>query len=265
MTRTILAAMSKLRSSYTTRREFLKAAGGFVAISALADTVPAAGTAISGKATLVGTPPPEILVDLTDFPEQRKVAPPGLKTQHYVVGPDGGLANVFVYIRDGLAGHPFPPPKEPALLDQFHCSFHPYVFGVRAGQLLNIRNSEPYLETVHALPKHNEEFLLYQPITGEVDQKRFDAPEVLVRIKCELHPWEFAFVGVVDHPFFAVTDLRGEFKIPPGLPPGKYTLAAVHPKAGLHTADITVAENQVQNVAFTFVPHIKPPATTASQ
>ena len=253
--------MNKLRHALTSRREFLKAAGGFVAVSALADTSPSASS-ISGKATLVGEPPAEIPVDLTDFPGPQQVAPPGLKTQHYVVGADGGLANVFVYIREGLTGRTFPAPAEPVLLNQFRCSFHPYVLGVRAGQLINIRNSEPYLETVHALPKANPEFLLYQPVTGQVDEKRFDNAEVLVRIKCELHPWEFAFVGVVEHPFFAVTDATGQFKLPPGLPPGKYVLAAVHPKAGIHTAELTLGENEAKAVNFSFVPHTKRPAAT---
>jgi hypothetical protein len=190
-----------LSSRTETRRSFLKKAAGAAAVTAAFSgssavaSAPAGGTisgVVSGVSRLVGKPPPEIPVDLTNFPLVQKVAPPGLTTHHYIVSSDGGLANVFVYVLHGLEGHTFPIPDEQPLLDQHNAGFHPYVMGVQVGQPFRIRNSEPYLETVRAVPKINEGFLIYQPITGMVELRRFTKPEVLLKIKCELHPWEFA-------------------------------------------------------------------------
>ncbi|RME96381.1 MAG: carboxypeptidase regulatory-like domain-containing protein [Verrucomicrobia bacterium] len=214
---------------------------------------------IEGRAILEGTPPPEIPVDLTPYPLVQPVAPPGLTTRHYVVSPDGGLANVLVYVARGLEGRHFPVSTNMPLLDQHNAGFHPYVMGVQVGQAFRIRNSEPYFETVKATPKINQPFTLYQPVTGMESVCRFTKPEVFVKIRCEMHPWEFAHIGVIPHPFFAVTDTNGFFRLPEGLPPGRYTLEAVHPKAGTNRVEVSVAPGETARVTFRFKPHKKPP------
>jgi hypothetical protein len=150
-------------------------------------------------------------------------------TRHYVVGPDGGLANVFVYIKKGLEGRRFAPPKEIPVLDQIDCLFEPYVVGVMINQNLKIKNSDSFLHNVHATPKVNREFNLAQIGRGKDNERSFSRPEVLVRFKCDVHPWMFAYVGVVEHPFFAVTDKEGSFTIT-NVPPGEYVLEAYHLK-----------------------------------
>lgn len=214
------------------------------------------GAELCGKVTLRGTPPPEVEVDLTNYPDCRKAHPGRLTTCHYVVGPDGGLANVFVYIKQGLEGRAFAAPTNVPVLDQRGCRFHPYVMGVMTNQKFLIRNSEPYMETVVAEPKINRGFTIGQPTPGLVHAARFAKPEVLIRIRCQLHPWEFAFVGVVEHPFFAVTDTNGQFRLPPGLPPGQYVLEAVHPKLGAQSQPVTLPESGTLHVHFTF--EVKP-------
>jgi hypothetical protein len=110
------------------------------------------------------------------------------------------------------------------------------------------------MHNVHATPRLNKEFNFAQPTQGKVDEKAFDKPEVLVRMKCDVHPWMFAYVGVVEHPYFAVTDKEGKFTIP-NLPPGKYTLEAYHLKTHLTkpglTQEITVGEGEKKTVNFT--------------
>jgi len=210
---------------------------------------------VQGKAVLRGTPPPEKVVDLSGFDEVRRAYPElvgRLRTRHYRVSADGGLANVFVYVKRGLEGRSFPISINTPLLDQTQAGFYPYVLGVRTNQTFLIRNSEPYLDTVHALPKVNREFNIAQPARGMVSAQQFEKPEVLIRLKCEVHPWEFAFIGVVEHPFFAVTEEDGQYRLPRGLPAGKYVLEAVHPKAGRQTREVEVAEGQNQSVNFTF-------------
>jgi len=101
--------------------------------------------------------------------------------------------------------------------------------GVVVNQKLRIRNSDATLHNVHATPKVNREFNFAQAVKGRVDEKSFDQPEILVRMKCDVHPWMFSYVGVVEHPYFAVTDKDGNFKIS-GVPDGQYTVVAYHLK-----------------------------------
>jgi len=183
---------------------------------------------ISGKVTLKGTPKPEVTIPLS--PECGKINPNPVSTRHYVVAKDGGLANVFVYIKDAKKAAPA---GEATVLDQVGCMYEPYVMGVVAGQKFKIRNSDPLMHNVHATPKNNtkEEFNFGQVVKGQVNEKSFSTPEVLVRMKCDVHAWMFAYVGVCDHPYFAVTDKDGNFKInTAGLPDGKYTVEAFHQK-----------------------------------
>lgn len=221
------------------------------------------GAEVSGRVTVASKPPPEVLVDLTTFPECRKVHPAPLYTRHFVVGPEGGLANVFVYIKQGLEGRSFSVPTNTPVLDQKNCGFQPYVLGVQTHQKFKVRNSEPYMETAHALPKLNREFNIAQPVTGMISEQRFDTPEVLIKVKCEVHPWEFAFIGVVDHSFFAVTDTNGVYRLPANLPSGKYVIEAVHPKAGARIQELTVTDNESKVVDFVIEP--KPPKQTANR
>lgn len=210
---------------------------------------------IIGRVRLDGKPPEEKIVDLTDYPDVAKAYPHlvgKLSTRHYVVGEDGGLANVFVYIKEGLSGHAFPPSTNVVVLNQTNGVFDPYVLGIRTQQTLIVRNSEPYLDNPQCESTNNKPFNFAQPITGMISRHTFDRPEVLIRVKCGIHPWEFAFIGVVEHPFFAVTGKDGRYALPAGLPPGKYVIEAVHPKAGRLTREVTVAADKAQTVDFTF-------------
>jgi hypothetical protein len=179
---------------------------------------------ITGKITLKGTPKPEVDIPLT--PSCGKINPNKVTTRHYVVGKDGGLANVFVYLKDAKAA---PATAESPTLDQVGCMYDPYIFGVVTGQKFKVKNSDPELHNVHATPKVNKEFNFGQPVKDQVNEKSFDQAEVMVRMKCDVHPWMFAYIGVVDHPYFAVSDKDGNFKIS-GVPDGKYTIEAFHQK-----------------------------------
>ena len=183
---------------------------------------------ISGKITLKGTPKvAEVVIDLG--PACGKINPSKPTTRHYVVGKDGGLANVFVYIKDAKKADP---KGEATTLDQVGCIYEPYVMGIVAGQQYKIKNSDSEMHNVHATPNPalgNKEFNLAQPAGAPVLVKTFEKPEILVRMKCDVHPWMFAYIGVTEHPYFAVSDKDGNYKIS-GLPDGKYTIVAYHLK-----------------------------------
>ena len=157
-----------------------------------------------------------------------------------VVGAGGTLANVFVYVKEGVKSPPAAP-ATPVSFDQKGCTYTPHVFGIRVGQPLKIINSDPVLHNVHSMAKSNAGFNMGMATKGQVIEKKFTKPEVLVKIKCDVHGWMTAYVGVVDHPYFAVTDKQGNFSID-GLPAGEYTVEAVHEKFGAKTAKVTVTD-----------------------
>lgn len=204
------------------------------------------GADITGKVTLKGTPKAEIPIDMGADPKCGSLHSTPVTTRHYLADKDGGLANVFVYIKSGVTEKNFPAPAAELMIDQVGCLYEPYVSGVMVNQKFKIRNSDPTLHNVHATPKVNKEFNFAQPPQqpAPVTEKSFTSPEVLVRFKCDVHPWMFAYVGVLEHPYYAVTGKDGTFKIS-GLPNGKYTIEAYHPKThganpGL-TQEITVS------------------------
>ena len=148
----------------------------------------------------------------------------------FVVSADKGLADVFVYVKAGLEGKKFEPKGPEPVLNQVGCLYDPYILGVMAGQTFKITSSDAFMHNVHATPKNNPEFNFAQIAKGAENEKSFANPEVLVRMKCDVHPWMFAYVGVADSPFFAVTDKDGKFTIK-NVPAGNYKIVALHRKA----------------------------------
>lgn len=170
----------------------------------------------------------------------------------YVVN-DGKLGNVFVYVKTGLEGKSFPAPSEKKVLDQQGCQYIPHVMGLQVGQPLSIKNSDATLHNIHAMPKENSEFNQGQPIQNMEFDKTFEKAEIMVPIKCDVHPWMNAYVGVVEHPYYAVSSEDGTFSIDK-LPAGTYTLEAWHEELGTATQQVTVAANQTADVTFDFQP-----------
>lgn len=170
--------------------------------------------------------------------------------ENYVV-KDGGLDNVFVYVKDGLGNYQFDVPTEPVKLDQNGCRYVPHVLGARVGQPIEITNSDTTTHNVHSLPDTNREFNFAQYVKDQKNVETFTAPEVMIRLKCDLHGWMSAYVGVVEHPYFAVTTDGGKFELK-GLPPGEYTIETWHEKAGTQTQKVTVGAKETKEIGFTY-------------
>ena len=206
---------------------------------------------IFGVINLLGDPPPEKSAPVDALCASMRGSP-NVTSRHYVVSEGGGLANVFVYLKSGVRGK-YPVPGEKALLNQAGCEYFPYVLGVQTEQRLNVLNSDSLMHNVHVLStRGNKESNVAQVRKGQVNTLSFDHPEVFVKFKCDVHGWIFAYVGVVEHPFFAVTDANGVFRFPSGIPPGKYTVAAVHLKAGELTQELTVSPGDRKSLQFDF-------------
>ena len=196
---------------------------------------------LCGRVRLEGTPPPEVPIRFDDACKRLNDGP--VTTRHYVVGPERGLANVLVYVKEGLPRYYSPPAEGSAVLTTSGCSFEPYVFGVQSGKPVMLVNADKILHNFHATARNNREFNISLATRGSKAQRTFEEPELFVRLKCDVHPWEFAYAGVVEHPFFSVTDTNGVFCLPAGLPRGRYVLAAVHQKAGETTREIIINDD----------------------
>ena len=208
---------------------------------------PATAGAIVGMVTFEGTPPAPQPVKTTSDPNCTSP----VVTEDIVPGKGAALQNVFVYVKDGLGNRVFPVPTKPVVLSQEGCTYRPHVLGIQVGQTLDIVNGDDTLHNIHAIPARNGEFNKAQQFKGFRNTHVFSTTEVLVPFKCDVHKWMTAWVGVVDHPFFAVTGSDGSFALN-GLPPGTYTIEAVHEKLGTQTASVNLGEKGSEKLTFTF-------------
>jgi plastocyanin len=183
--------------------------------------------------------------------DPRCVPEPGATSELLLVGPDNGLQNVFVYVKDGLGARRYPVPTTPVVLDQKGCRYVPHVFGVQVGQTVNISNSDPTLHNVHAVPGANREFNFGQPAKVPPASRVFDQPEIMIPFRCDVHGWMNAHAGVVAHPFFAVTKPDGSFEIK-GLPAGTFTIEAWHEQLGTQAQSVTVDGTTPTAVSLAF-------------
>jgi len=185
---------------------------------------------VTGSIAFNGTPPAAKKIDTSADPVcgQRN---PNLTTEDTVV-TNGKLANAFVYIKDGtladgtkITEYTFSTPGDAVVLDQNGCHYRPHVMGLMTNQKIRITNSDPTQHNIHPTPKNNPEWNQTQPNGAPPIEKTFSRAEVLIPVKCNQHPWMKAYIGVLKHPFYAVSAENGSYTIT-GVPPGTYTVAA---------------------------------------
>lgn len=174
-----------------------------------------------------------------------------LLSERYIISKKGGVANAFVYVKKGYERKEYPVPKKPAVLNQDKCMFRPRIQGVLVGQKFLMRNSDPVLHNVRSLSSRNRPFNIGQPAKTPDREKTFTLREYPIQMQCDLHPWMKAWVFVMEHPYFSVTDEKGQFSIK-GLPKGDYTLAVWHELFGEQEMKITVGDSGSTGLMFTY-------------
>jgi plastocyanin len=207
---------------------------------------PATVATINGTVKFDGSAPKPSKIDMSQDPGCK-----GANEAENLVVSGGDLANVFVYVKDGLGNRTFDVPSTPVVLEQKGCQYHPHVLGVMAGQTVDIKNADPTTHNIHPTPKDNREWNESQPPSSADIQKNFAREEIMLPVKCNQHPWMKMYVNVVKSPFFAVTAKDGKYEIR-GLPPGDYTIAFVHEKLGEQDQKVTVAAKETKTVDQSF-------------
>lgn len=221
-----------------------------LSIIALLFCLQAQAATVSGKAAFQGTAPAPEAIKMEADASCKAMHAEGATADDTIINANGTLKNGVVYVKEGLTGK-FEAPKTPVTLDQKGCMYTPKVLGVMAGQPIEIINSDSTLHNVHALPKNSPQFNLGMPLQGMKIKKTLAKPEVMVKVKCDVHPWMASYIGVLDHPFYAVTGEDGSFEIK-DLPAGTYVIEAWHEKLGVQTQNITIDESGKTDVDFQY-------------
>lgn len=209
-----------------------------------------AGT-LTGTIKFTGRRPVRKTVDMSEDPACVAAHHGKADDESLAVNSNGTLANVFIYLKTGLEGKTFEVPATPVVIDQNGCWFHPRVMGIQTGQTLQVTNSDPVTHNIHPLAQINREWNHSQGQGDTPLARRFIKPEVMIRVKCNIHSWMHAFIGVVDHPYFAVTGSDGTFQIR-NIPPGDYVVEAWQEKLGTQQQKITITPSGKIESNFVF-------------
>jgi plastocyanin len=212
---------------------------------------PSTSGSITGSVTLVGTPPTPRLIYMVSEPMCEKMHPTPVASPEIVVGKDGALANVAVYVKSGLANYSFPTPTTPVALTQKGCMYDPHVLALMVGQTLEVTNEDQTLHNVHAMPKINPSWNRGQAGGQPPIDQIFTHEELAIPIQCNIHPWMRSYVFVFKSPYFEITTKSGKFELK-NLPPGTYTIEAWQEKYGTADQTVTLGPKESKAISFTF-------------
>jgi plastocyanin len=166
---------------------------------------------------------------------------------------DGKVENAFVYVKDGLGDRGFAVPPEPVVIDQKGCLYVPHVTGAQVGQPVEFRNSDAMLHNVHGSPKNSSGWNVALPRQGTERTITVSHPEVMISVRCDLHPWMQGWLGVLDHPYFGVSGPDGRVTLK-AVPAGDYVIGVWHERFGTREAKVTVTPQGTAQASVTFTP-----------
>ena len=174
-----------------------------------------------------------------------------------LVDADGGLANIFVSLQGTFP--PLPMPTEAVTIDQRGCIYVPRVVGAQVGQTVRVHNSDQLLHNVRTVSRSgNNDFNIGQPVADMVYDYTLKDEEGMLQLKCDLHRWMTAYIGVVSHPHFAVTGTDGTFEIA-NVPVGTYDIQTWHERYGTLTQPVRVRAGATTAVSVVYTGSAKAP------
>lgn len=239
LTLTLVAGLFVLLSNFANSAA-LRSAGG------RADSTGSVG----GIVKVEGQLPQPARISMTADPSCAKTHPGPTPNEEFVTGSGGTLANVIVFISDGLGSRSFDVPTEPVVVEQKGCMYQPHVLGLRANQKLQVINNDTTTHNIHPIPVNNREWNKAEP-AGSTVEETFAREEIAIPVKCNVHPWMRTYISVFKHPFFSVSGKDGHFELR-NLPPGEYTVEAWHEKLGTLKQKVTMAAGEAKSVEFVF-------------
>jgi plastocyanin len=205
-----------------------------------------AGT-VTGTVTFEGTAPKLRPLKMDADPGCAKKHSGPVMPDVLTLGSGNTMGNIFVYLKGVSGSHSAP--STPVVMDQKGCQYIPHVMGVMIGQKFLIKNSDGLLHNVHSLAKTNQAFNRAMPAAVTEAEYTFDKEEIMFKIKCDVHPWMGAYVGVMNHPYFDTTGTDGKFEIK-NVPAGTYDVEIWHERLGTKTAKVTVGDSDTQTLDF---------------
>jgi plastocyanin len=221
------------------------------AAPAAAPVDPATAAAVTGTVKFEGAAPRAARINMAAEPACAKAHSGPVVSEEVVVGSGGALANVIVYVKEGLGNRRFDTAREPVVLDQHGCLYKPRVLAVMVNQPIEILNSDATTHNIHPVPVVNREWNKSQPAGSAKLVESFAREEVAIPVKCNVHPWMKSYIAVFRHPYHSVTAAAGSFELK-NLPPGEYTLEAWHEKFGTAQQKVTLGAKETKAVEFVF-------------
>lgn len=198
---------------------------------------PAATGTVRGVCSFSGAVPPNPRLPVNANPECAALHA-GPVLDPVLLVENKRVRNVFVYVKEGLEKHVFDWPREPQIVANALCVYSPRVSGARVNQPIRFTNEDPADHNVHGFGVQGQfNFMLRG--RGAFSDVKLRSPEIMLRLRCDLHPWMIGWVGVLPHPYFRVTGADGAFELP-GLPAGDYVVAAWHERLGEKSLRVTV-------------------------
>ena len=211
------------------------------------------GATLTGTVKFDGPAPKRATLSMAKEPScaAKHKTPP--LAEDVVVAADGGLQNVVIYVSEGLPDQVWDAPQSPVIMSQDGCTYAPHVVALQTNQKLRIVNGDQTSHNIHPMPSSNAEWNKSQPPGVPPFEESFARQEIGIPVKCNVHAWMRAYIAVLKHPFFSVSNESGSFAIK-NLPPGNYTITAWHEKLGISTQKITVGAGESKSLQFAFKP-----------
>jgi plastocyanin len=224
----------------------LAAIAGFAGRAAAYEVIAVTdGGSLSGTVALEGAAPAPAKLEVTKDPE---VCGKEKKAPDLVIGPGGGIANAVVVVK-ATKGKKMDLPAQNPVLDQKTCEFSPHVLLFPAGSTVDILNSDGILHNLHTASTANPPTNQAQPKFKPKIQVKIEKPEWPIGVKCDVHGWMSAIFVAQEHPYYALTDAGGKFKIA-DLPPGDYDVEIWHEKLGKKTEKASIKAKADTAVAW---------------